>query len=173
MGEQSILDRLTARLSSSAAPTQRSGAAVYGTITSGAVLAAEVGRHETFADDLLAVVVALLLYWLAHAYAEALGDRLEHGHAMSTRQVLGHVLVSSSFLQGAGVPVVVLVVAHAAGATTNEAVTAALVTAAATLLVLEAIAGLRRKASIRQLSLQVAVGAVLGGGLLAMRALLH
>jgi hypothetical protein len=46
------------------------GAVVYGTVTVGAVLATESAQRETYASTLEGVLVALVLYWLAHSYAE-------------------------------------------------------------------------------------------------------
>ena len=49
---------------------------VYGTITMGALLAAERPRSETFPETVGAAVLALALVWAAHAYATLLGHRL-------------------------------------------------------------------------------------------------
>jgi hypothetical protein len=49
---------------------------VYGTITMGALLAAESARGESFRRTVEASVLALGLVWAAHAYAAVLGHRL-------------------------------------------------------------------------------------------------
>ena len=56
---------------------------VYGLITIGALMAAESGRHESYLDALASALFATLLYWLARAYAEVLGSRLEHGERLT------------------------------------------------------------------------------------------
>lgn len=154
-------------------PEENPAGAVYGTITAGALLAAEVGRSETFAGDVTAVVIALVLYWLAHAYADALGGRLEDGHALTVRYVVRNLVSASTFLRGAAIPLVVLLASKAAGSTVKVAVLAALIAAATTLVLLEAIAAIRQHMTTRELLLQVAVGMVFGGGVLAVRAVLH
>src|SRR6185312_2843026 len=66
---------------------------VYGVITVGALMAAESGRHESFIDALASAVFATLLYWLAHAYADLLGRRLDTGDRLTARalaQALAH-----------------------------------------------------------------------------------
>jgi hypothetical protein len=48
---------------------------VYGVIVTGALLAAESGRKETYAGTFASAVIAACLYWVAHAYATVLGRR--------------------------------------------------------------------------------------------------
>lgn len=59
---------------------------VYGVITVGALMAAESGRHESYLDALALALVATLLYWLAHAYADLLGRRLTTGDPLTARR---------------------------------------------------------------------------------------
>ena len=58
---------------------------VYGMITVGALMAAESGRHESYVDAIGSAVFATLLYWLAHAYADLLGRRLDTGERLTLR----------------------------------------------------------------------------------------
>ena len=55
------------------------GSAIYGTIAVGALLAAESVRRETYGKNIEAVVITLLIYWLAHAYADLAAERLRSG----------------------------------------------------------------------------------------------
>src|ERR1019366_2743617 len=43
---------------------------VYGTIAIGALLAAETAQSETYIETVGGVLIALVIYWLAHAYSE-------------------------------------------------------------------------------------------------------
>ena len=49
------------------------GGVVYGVITVGALMAAESGRHESYLDAFASALIATLLYWLAHSYADCSG----------------------------------------------------------------------------------------------------
>ena len=46
------------------------GGLVYGTITVAALLAAERAQRETYPETVGAVLIAIALLWVAHAYAE-------------------------------------------------------------------------------------------------------
>src|ERR1039458_1864530 len=58
-------------------PVRNPASVIYGVLAVGALLAAESGRHESYAVTLGSVLIALCLYWLAHAYADVLGHRLQ------------------------------------------------------------------------------------------------
>jgi hypothetical protein len=57
-------------------PGRDAAGIVYGTITMGALLAAERPRSETFPETVGAASLALALVWAAHTYAALLGHRL-------------------------------------------------------------------------------------------------
>jgi hypothetical protein len=113
---------------------RRRSAGIYGTIVASAVLAAG-GAHLATVPLAIAVVVTLLVYWVAEGYAELLG---EHAHAgrlptwAETRASLADIwpMVTASF-----VPLLSLLVARVLGADTKTAATVALVVAIALLLV--------------------------------------
>ena len=154
-------------------PPENPSGAVYGVIVIGALLAGESGRHETYLDTLSSAAVAASLYWLAHAYAGVLGRRLSTGERLSAGaliRALGHDWV---VIRGAAIPLLALVVAAVAGAGQQTAVTAALWSAAASLVALELIAGVRSRASPRELALDLAVGMTMGLAILALKVLLH
>jgi hypothetical protein len=78
-----------------------------------------------------------------------------------------------ALIRGASIPLLVLVVAWAAGAAQTTAVDAALWSAVASLIGFELIAGIRSRATPGELALELGVGAVLGLGILALKILLH
>lgn len=119
------------------------------------------------------MLVTLVLFWLAHAYSAALGARLRTGRRQSWRAGLRVAWHEAALIKGALLPVGVLIIATAAGASTHVAVVVALVAAAVWLVLLELIAGLRNRLSAGELVVQVAVGALLGVGVLAVKALAH
>jgi TM2 domain-containing membrane protein YozV len=146
---------------------------VYGVIVTGALLAAESGRHETYADTVGSAAIAIALYWLAHAYATVLGRRLL-GLEQLTAGSLWRALVHDwALVRGAAIPVLVLLVAWVTGAAQATAVTAALWSAVASVIGFELLAGARSRPAPRELALQLGVGVVLGLGILALRVLLH
>jgi hypothetical protein len=147
--------------------------AIYGTITVGALLAAETAQRETYADTVGALVLALLLYWLAHSYARSVGTRLQDEEPLSLdgfRKSLVHEL---PILGGACVPLLALVIFGLAGAKLNTAVTAAVWTTAIVIVLLEVVAAIRAEAKGRELALQTAVGIGLGLLVIAINAVLH
>src|ERR1700728_878851 len=85
-------------------PEANPAGAVYGIITAGALLAAESARRETTPEAVGAVAVALILYWLAHAYADALGERLERNEAFRPRALLHQLRRSATIVRGSALP---------------------------------------------------------------------
>jgi hypothetical protein len=56
-------------------------AAIYGTIVASAAIATTAGGHESAAVVLEATLATLLVFWLAHVYADFLGHGLRHAEA--------------------------------------------------------------------------------------------
>lgn len=149
------------------------GGAVYGTITIGALLAAETGQRETYGETIAAVLIALLLYWLAHAYAALAGQRLAEGSKL-TFAALGHELVHElSMLGGAVLPLLAVVLGWAGGAQLTSSLTAGVITAAVAVVATEIVAAVRAELSGAELVQQAAIGALLGCLVFALKAVLH
>jgi hypothetical protein len=149
------------------------GGAVYGTITVGALLAAESWQRETYLETIAGVVLALVLYWIAHAYAEFADARLRNGEGLSLEglgRAMGHEL---SLLSGAAAPLLALVVFDIAGASLSTAINAAIWTAAAMLVLIELVAGIRAELTGRELVGQTALGGLLGCLVIALHVSLH
>jgi hypothetical protein len=149
------------------------GGLVYGTITVGALLAAESAQRETYGETVAAVLIALVLYWFAHSYAEFTGrrlqgdDRLELGALART---IGHEI---SIVLGAAVPLLVLLIWWLVGARLGSAVNAAIWSAAGMTMVIEVAAALRARRSGRDLVVQAAFGLLLALLVIAMTRVLH
>jgi hypothetical protein len=154
-------------------PGANPAATVYGTITIGALLAAEDGLRDTYPETVGSVVVALTIYWLAHSYAELLGQRLAARKRLTVAE-LGRALARDwAIVRGAGAPLLALLVAWAVGANQEAGVTAALWTCAGSLVVFELLAGLRTRARGAELILELCGGAAMGLGVIALRVILH
>jgi hypothetical protein len=149
------------------------GAVVYGTITVGALLAGESAQRETYAETVGAVVIALLVYWLAHSYSSFAATRLTEGKPAELAE-LGRTMVHElSIVLGAAVPLLVLLAAWAAGAGLGSGVNAAIWTSAGMILVAEVVSAVRAEQRGRELAAQVLLGAVLGFLVIALKLVLH
>ncbi len=146
---------------------------VYGILVIGSLLAAESARHETYLDTVASAVIAAALYWLAHAYAELLGHRLAHQQRLTLGALAYALARDRAIVRGATLPLLALAIGWVAGAPLQGAVNAALWSAVASLVGFELIAGVRSRASPRELVLEGCVGAAMGVGVLALKVVLH
>jgi hypothetical protein len=146
---------------------------VYGTIVVAVLLAAESPQRETYAETVLAVVVALLLYWLAHSYAESAALRMGERARLTVEEFVRSMVHESPLVLGAAVPLVPLLIWWATGASLTSAVSAAIWTSAGMIVVYELIAGLRAELTGKELIVQVVVGAALGMLVIVLKIVLH
>jgi hypothetical protein len=149
------------------------GAVVYGTITVGALLAAESAKRETYADTVGAVALALLVFWLAHAYSEFTAQRLEQKQPFTLNRLTRTLIHELMTIVGAAIPLAALLVCWIAGVRLTSAVAAALWTSAATIVIVEVVAGVRAKLAAAALMAQAAVGALFGLLVIALKLVLH
>ena len=149
------------------------GSAVYGLITVSALLAAESASRQTYAETVLGVVLALLIFWLAHGYSELIARRAEEGERLTRAGIRWMLRWELPILVGAIPPLVAVLIAWAAGAGLGTAITIALWTAAATILVAEVIAGRQAELPGRELALQALVGTAFGVLILVLKLALH
>jgi hypothetical protein len=154
-------------------PGTNPAGAIYGMIAIGALLAAESGLRDTYLETLASALIALALYWLAHAYADMLGQRVEQ-RAHLDAATLGRALLHDwTIMRGGAIPLLVLLACWAAGASQETAVTVDLWVTAGNLLTYELLAGLRARSRPAELLLEGCVGAAMGIGILALRVVLH
>jgi len=146
---------------------------IYGVVVIGALLAAESGSHETYTDTIISALIAAAIYWLAHAYANALGWRVATRQRLTAGVLSRELIRDWAIVRGAAIPLVVLALAWAAGATLETAVNAALGATVATLIAFELIAGIGSQAKGRELMLDVSVGAAMGVAIVTLKVLLH
>lgn len=147
--------------------------AIYGSLAVGTLLAVESARQETYGETLGAVVIALLLYWLAHSYAEFTSRRIREGERLTLRGLTGSMALWSPIPVGAGPPLIALVMAHTLGANLTVAVSVGFWTAVGSIVLVELFAAARSRSSILELLLQSSMGALLGIGIIALRIVLH
>jgi hypothetical protein len=146
---------------------------IYGTITAGALLAAEADRHETFWQVGGSVALALIVVWFAHAYATGVAARMHSGQGRPVHNLVRGMIHELALLRGAFVPLFVLLLAGACGATLVTAETAALISAALLLVVLELLVGLRSALRPAEIGVQVVFSGLIGLSVLALRVIVH
>jgi hypothetical protein len=139
----------------------------------GALLAAESGSHDTFAETIGSAVIAVGIYWVVHAYSETLGRRLMTPGRLTLGALWRALRYEWAIVEGAAIPLLVLVFAWAIGTSQETAVTAALWSAVACVIVFELVAGIRSQATPAELALDVGVGVLLGLAILALKLVLH
>ena len=164
---------LLARVADRIVPAENPSGVVYGIIVIGALLAAESGRHETYLDTVASAAIAAALYWFAHAYAEVLGRRLTRHEHLSARALARALARDWAIVEGSALPLAALLIGWIAGAAQQTAVTAALWSAVVSLVAFELIAGIRSRASARELALEGCAGAAMGIAILALKIVLH
>ncbi len=154
-------------------PGSNPAGAVYGMIAVGALLAAESGLHDNYLETVGSVLVALALYWLAHAYAELLGRRWRTREHLTASALWRALARDWTIMRGATSALIALAACWAAGASQETAVTIAIWTTAGSLVVYELAAGVRARSRPAELLLEGCVGAAMGVGVLALRVILH
>jgi hypothetical protein len=154
-------------------PERNPARLVYGVLAIGAVLAAESGSHENYLDTAGSAVIAILLYWLAHAYADVLGHRLK-SHEQLSIAALGRALRDEATIVMGAVPALLaLLLCRVLGLALASGVEAALWTTVGSLLVFELLAGMRARSTPRELVLEVGVGIAMGLAIIALKVVLH
>jgi len=172
-GTEGLVAGVCARLSRRLGSVSNPAGVIYGVLAVGTLIAAEGTRRETYESVLGASALALVLYWLAHAYARHLGERLKRPEEWQPRDIGTALLHEAALVKGAALPIVALLLSWFAGAGLSVGVAASLWTAAIELFLLEVAAGVGRKLPPREMAIEVALGATLAAGILGIRVVLH
>jgi hypothetical protein len=90
-------------------------AGIYGAIITAAILDTS-GDHMPTDALIIAVVVTLVVYWLAEEYAELLGEHVEGGHLPAWSDIRAGLVSTWPMVSASFVPLLVLVLARVAGA---------------------------------------------------------
>jgi hypothetical protein len=139
---------------------RRRAAGIYGSIITAAIIAASSGLPTTAIAA--AVLVTLVVYWLAEGYAELLGEQTAGGklpNRARIRDTLGGTwpMVSACYL-----PLVALLIARVAGASPLTAANTGLAVAIVMLTVHGWLAGRSAQLSGWKLAVATSVAALLG-----------
>lgn len=149
--------------------------AVYGTILVAGQLAVESNTDHSAGRILASLAATLVVFWLAHAYTDALGGVISAGPAREgERPTFRHALrVEWPIVESGLVPAAVLGIALLVGASPPTAAAVALVVAAVELVGWALLAARRAGAQGVRLVAFVATAAAFGGVLVVLKFLLH
>lgn len=113
-------------------PARRRGrqraAGIYGVIVTAAILTA-AGSQLSTAALTVAVVVTLLVYWVAEGYAELLGEHVTDGNLPSWSQVRGEFTATWPMVTASVGPLLAVLLARLTGAPSLAAANAGLAVA--------------------------------------------
>lgn len=99
---------------------------LYGAIVAGSVLAVSSAHAADTAHVAAAAAVVTTIYWLAHVYVDAIGDRFRDNDRPMLRRIVDAMRDAYEVLVGATPPIVVFLVARFAGAEVQTAAEVAL-----------------------------------------------
>lgn len=108
---------------------QRRAAGIYGAIITAAIFAAVGDKLKTL-PLAISVVVTLVVYWIAEAYAELLGEHVERGRLPTWRYARTTLAAHWPMVSASYAPLLALVIVRLAGATTTVAANVGLAVAA-------------------------------------------
>ena len=145
---------------------RRRAAGIYGAIITAAILDTAGGRVSTTAL-VISVVVTLLVYWLAEEYAELLGEQVAGGKLPSWAYIRGALATTWPMISASYAPLLAVVLARLAGASSLTAANVGLAVAIVLLAIHGWWAGRSAQLHGRQLvavtSVAVALGLVMVG----------
>ena len=118
--------RTALRVARTIEPEGDASEAIYGTLIAAGVLATKAQSGESGAVVLWSALLVLGLYWIAHVYADVVGERLSTRTRPGWSAILSTVLRDWSMLRGSLVPVAVFAVVRGFGASVNASGLAAL-----------------------------------------------
>lgn len=145
---------------------------ITGTVVCAAVIAAGAGHTESFAQLSAAIIGTILVYWLAHLHASAIGGAVSAGHhpVLALRLAAAHTwTIAAASL----VPLAILLLAHIGGADLSNAARIALLSTIGLLTGYSYAAGRRGGLGARGSILCAVAGASLGVLVALLKAALH
>jgi hypothetical protein len=134
------------RLLAYLAPTRDASGVIYGTIVTASTIAAAAEGTESVLEVAAGVVVTLLLYWFAHAYAEVLGN--SQTRVLSWGETRRELFAEWRMVGACVVPLAVLLALAGLGAGFQTATTMALWSSAGLLFLWGLLAAQRARASM-------------------------
>jgi hypothetical protein len=148
--------------------------AIYGTILSTALIAAY--SEDPGSDPLqvaVAVFVAAVVFWLAHAYSDVLARGVVHGHGGGLARVRSELSREWPLVVGASLPTLPLLLAPLDVLSDDSAESLAIATGVALLGAVGVAIAWRRGSGLVGIAISAASTAVFGVVVVALKALVH
>lgn len=162
----------TAARAEDAELVERIAAAVYGLIVAASVMVAGAA-HLSVGGMTAAVIVTVVVYWLAESYARYLAERVVHPGHEAVVEAVHHALAHWRMVTATFLPLAVLLLASLMGADESGAVLAALVLTALLLAVLGWVAAARARMTHPRRVATAAVAGAVGLVMIALKLALH
>jgi hypothetical protein len=140
---------------------RRYAVGIYGTIVTAGVLAS-AGDEVSSLDLTIAVLITLMVYWLAEQYAEILGEHLAGGRLPTWRYALAALAATWPMVGASFLPLLLVVLCWLLGAAPSAAANVGLVAAVGELMFYALAAGRAADLPRRHQLTLVAAAAVLG-----------
>ena len=153
------------------ATEEQTATGIYGTVVGAAVMAAS--HAETAAATILAVGFSLLVYWAAERYSRLVAERIHDGRRPTWPEVRRQLASGWGIVTASALPLAVLAVVGAAGASVSTAVFAGLVCSTVLLCVAGWEIGHRTDFSMFERLAVSAVAGAFGGLMILLKTLLH
>ncbi len=137
----------------------------------GALLAAESVRRETYAKNIVAVIITLLLYWLAHSYAERAAERLWSGEQLTLGRLVRTITNAAAGRRDHPASDIADLLGRR-----NQAIRGrnrGPVDLGGHVVLIELTAGVRGRLAARQFIAQALIGALLGSLVIFLKVVLH
>lgn len=147
--------------------------AIFGTLVAAAVLATKGRRGESGVGIFWLALLVLFLYWLAHVYADVVGERLHTGTRPGWSRIVKAALRDWSMLRGSLLPLAIFGLVRLIGASVNASLLAALWSTVFLLGMWGLVAALRGGARGLELLLETLVCAALGCLTLVLKIFIH
>ncbi|WP_018635451.1 hypothetical protein [Parafrankia elaeagni] len=146
---------------------------IYGTVVADSVLAVESERQTKLSDLIYAELITVIVYWLAHVYADFLGSPPSGSRRAGLHRFVGTLGHEWSLVTASFFPLTAVLLAAAAGASVHTAALAGMWTGVAALVLWGQLAGRRAgRGAVVSLAYGMVAG-VFGIALILLRVLLH
>jgi hypothetical protein len=165
--------RVVLRIAHAVEPEGEPAEVIYGTLIAAAVLATKAHKGESGARVWWSALLVLALYWLAHVYADVVGERLRTRTRPGWKGIVNAALRDWGMLRGALIPVAVFGLVRLFGAAVNAAALTALWVTILLLACWGLVAALRGGARGLELAAETLVCAALGFLVLLLKSVIH
>ncbi len=148
-------------------------AAIYGSILVTSLVSALSEEHAHAGAMALAVGSTMVVFWLAHVWSDAVGERLVNPRPFTVRGLARVARTQWPMLQSAALPLLALLLASAGAVSLTVGVDVALGVSIVQLVAWGLVLGLRSFASWPQALLAGAVDGLLGLAIVTLKVLVH